>query len=284
MTYPALPTHIQSASRFVEVNGINTHYLDIGSGTPLILLHGGGAGADGWGNWRGCLAEYAQYFRVIALDMPGFGRTDKPSPDAYAYTQANRNLHLFGFIESLGLDKVNLIGNSMGGATALGLAIEHPERVQKLVLMGSAGLGIANPDPSYMKNLQGYDFTLEGMERIMHAMVGSRHVVDPLLVEYRHEIMQNEDARVAIQHLVKSKLTYEREQIASVKVPTLVVGGKEDKVAVLARTYGYLGLLENSWGFIVPHVGHWVMIEAPREFAMFTIGFLRDDAFIVDSQ
>ncbi|VVE84114.1 alpha/beta fold hydrolase [Pandoraea sputorum] len=279
MSYPNLPADIQAASRFVDVNGIRTHYLDIGHGDPLILIHGGGAGADCWGNWRGCLDAYSKHFRVLAYDMPGFGRTDKPSPQTYEYTQENRNLHLRGFIDALGLDAVRVIGNSMGGATALGLAITHPERVKKLVLMGSAGLNIANPDPSYIKNLQGYDYTLEAMQRIMRAMVGSRHVVDPEIVQYRHEIMQNEDARQAIQHITRAKLTYEREQIASVKTPTLVVGGKEDKVAVLARTYGYLELLENSWGFVVPHVGHWVMIEAPREFTAVTLNFLLDDAF-----
>lgn len=279
MSYPALPLDIQVVSHYVDVNGIRTHYLDMGAGDPLILIHGGGAGADSWGNWRSCFDEYARHFRVLAIDMPGFGHTAKPSPDEYEYTQENRNLHLLGFIKALGLDGVRVIGNSMGGATALGLAISHPELVKKLVLMGSAGLNIANPDPSYIKNLQGYDYTLEGMHRIMRAMVGSRHVVDPELVQYRHEIMQNEDAQRAIQHITRSKLTYEREQIASVKTPTLVVGGKEDKVAVLARTYGYLELLENSWGFVVPHVGHWVMIEAPQEFTAITLDFLLHDAF-----
>ncbi|PRX27298.1 pimeloyl-ACP methyl ester carboxylesterase [Paraburkholderia sp. BL18I3N2] len=279
MSYPALPADIQAVSHFVDVNGIKTHYLDMGIGDPLVLIHGGGAGADSWGNWRSCFEEYARHFRVLAIDMPGFGRTTKPSPDEYQYTQENRNLHLLGFIKALGLDDVRVIGNSMGGATALGLAISHPELVKKMVLMGSAGLNIANPDPSYMKNLQGYDYTLEGMQRIMDAMVGSRHVVDPDLVQYRHEIMQNEDAQRAIQYIIRSKLTYEHDQIASVKTPTLVVGGKEDKVAVLARTYGYLELLENSWGFVLPHVGHWVMIEAPQQFIAGTLNFLLDDAF-----
>jgi 2-hydroxy-6-oxo-6-(2'-aminophenyl)hexa-2,4-dienoate hydrolase len=279
MSYPSLPEDIQAVSHRVDVNGIDTHYLDLGHGDPLVLLHGGGAGADCWGNWRGCLDEYARYFRVLAPDMPGFGHTAKPSPDEYEYTQENRNRHLLGFMDALGLDKARIIGNSMGGATALGLAIAHPERVVRLVLMGSAGLNISNPDPSYIRNLQGYDYTLEGMRRIMHAMVGSRHVVDPALVQYRHEIMQNEDAQRAIQHITRSKLTYERDQIASVKTPTLVVGGKEDKVAVLERTYGYLELLDNSWGFVVPHAGHWVMIEAPQAFAAITLDFLLDDAF-----
>ncbi|OAJ52048.1 alpha/beta hydrolase [Paraburkholderia ginsengiterrae] len=284
MSYPQLPTDIQSLSRFVDVDGIKTHYIEKGTGRPLVLLHGGGAGADGWGNWRGCIDAYAEHFRVLVPDMPGFGRTGKPSPDTYDYSQDGRNRHLAGFLDALEIRSTSLIGNSMGGATALGLAINSPERVQKLVLMGSAGLDIANPDPTYIKKLQAYDFTLDGMQQIMTTMTGSSHVVDPALVQYRHEIMQNADAQVAIRSIVRSKLAYTHEQIASVSAPTLVVGGKEDKVAVLARTYGYLELIRQAWGIVVPEAGHWVMIEAPEAFVRMTLTFLLDSAFgvIVD--
>lgn len=279
MPYPPLPASFESYSHYVDVDGIRTHYLAMGEGEPLILIHGGGAGADGWGNWHSCLNAYAERFRVIAYDMPGFGRTDKPSPETYDYSQANRNRHLRDLISALHLEKIHLIGNSMGGATALGLAIDEPSLVEKMVLMGSAGLDIANPDPTYIKDLQAYDFTLEGMQRIVRAMAGSRYEMDPELVRYRHEIMQQQGARDAIRHIVRSKLTYPREKIAAVKTPTLVVGGKEDKVAILERTYGYLELLENSWGFVVPHAGHWVMIEAPEAFVSMTINFIANEAF-----
>ena len=65
-------------SGYVDVNGINTHYYEASAGEAVILLHGGGAGADSFGNWRGCLAEYARHFHVFAVDMVGFGFTDKP--------------------------------------------------------------------------------------------------------------------------------------------------------------------------------------------------------------
>jgi 2-hydroxy-6-oxo-6-(2'-aminophenyl)hexa-2,4-dienoate hydrolase len=186
---------------------------------------------------------------------------------------------LAALIEALGLERADVIGNSMGGATALGVAMERPDLVRKLVLMGSAGLAIANPDPSYMKVLRDYDFSLDGMRKIMRALGGSRFQPSEELVHYRHALMRDEAARTALKAIVASHLTYERDAIAAVKTPTLVVGGKEDQVAILARTYGYLELLENSWGFIVPHVGHWVMIEAPKEFAVVTTSFLRDDLF-----
>lgn len=269
-----------AASRFVTADGVRTHYLEAGSGAPVILIHGGGAGADAWGNWRECLALLAAQFHVIALDMPGFGRTEKPDPAHYDYSQAGRNRHLTAFIAALGLGPVALVGNSMGGATALGVAMSRPELVSKLVLMGAAGLDIANPDLEVRRSLTGYDFTLEGMRRLMRTLAGPHYPLDEELVRYRYELTLAPDARRALAAIRDAgKLTYPREDIARVETCTLVVGGKEDKVAVLARTYGYLELLPNSWGFVLPHCGHWVMMEAPREFAAVTSAFLQPDLF-----
>jgi len=266
--------HQGFVSRTIEADGLTTHFLEGGTGPTLILVHGGGAGADGWGNWRSCLDSYARQFHVLVPDMPGFGRTAKPDPAAYEYTQQNRTVHLLAFMDALGVDRAHLIGNSMGGATVLGVAMAEPRRIDKLVLMGSAGLAIANPDPSYMKNLTGYDYTVEGMRRIVHALTAPGFELDEAAVQYRHAIMQDVAARVALKAIVAHKLTYDRDAIAAVRAPTLVIGGKEDQVAILARTYGYLELLENSWGFVLPHVGHWAMIEAPGEFLAITNAFL----------
>ncbi len=269
----------EASSCFLDVDGIETHYLESGEGPPLLLVHGGGAGADAWGNWSACLPLYARTFHVIAVDLVGFGRSAKPDPSVYEYTQAQRNRHLAAFISKLGTGAVNLIGNSMGGATSLGVAMERPDLVRKLVLMGSAGLAISNPDPQFIKSLSAYDFTLEGMRRTMQALTGPGYVVDEVLARYRYELTLTHEARRAIEAIRISKLTYEREQIAQVATPTLVVGGKEDKIAVLARTYGYLELLPNSWGFILPRCGHWVMLEAPREFVAITASFFSDGLF-----
>lgn len=114
------------SSRRVMVDGLDTHYLEIGQGPVLILVHGGGAGADSWGNWSACLEAYARRFRVIAPDMPGFGRTAKPAPQEYDYSQSSRNRHMLAFMDALGLHSVNLIGNSMGGRRASALPWRSP--------------------------------------------------------------------------------------------------------------------------------------------------------------
>jgi pimeloyl-ACP methyl ester carboxylesterase len=270
-------------SRKVVVGGVETHYLEAGEGEPLVLIHGGGAGADARGNWAGCLPEYARRFRVIAVDMIGFGASARPDPATYSYGQTGRNAHMIGFIEAVVGGPTHLIGNSMGGATALGVAIQRPDLVKKLVLMGAAGLDISNPDPSSRAALGGYDYTPEGMRRLVGVLTGPNYQASEELIAYRHALTLQPGAReasAAIQaHMRDDPMTYPREAIAGVQTPTLVVGGKEDKIAVLARTYGYLELIPNSWGFVLPHVGHWVMMEAPREFVAVTTAFLAGDMF-----
>ncbi|MBF8803523.1 alpha/beta fold hydrolase [Pseudomonas asiatica] len=272
-----LPVWAQASSRRVNADGISTHYFEMGSGPVLILIHGGGPGADSYGNWKGCLEAYAKNFRVIAYDMPGFGKSEKPSPDQYPYDQTSRNRHLIAFIEALGLSKVNLIGNSMGGATSIGVTLERPDLIDNLVLMGSAGIAVNNPDPSVKDKLRTYDFSIEGMRLIMETMTGSKYQIDPQALQYRHELMQEPSAQKAIIPIVRSDLTYPEDAVATIQHRTLVVAGKEDKIAVPARNLRYLELIENSWGVFIPHAGHWVMMESSKYFVDITTRFLLKD-------
>jgi 2-hydroxy-6-oxo-6-(2'-aminophenyl)hexa-2,4-dienoate hydrolase len=273
---------IEFASHYLDVAGIRTHYLEAGSGPTLVLIHGGGAGADAWGNWRSCIPRYARDFRVVAVDMVGFGKTDKPDPAHFGYAQEDRNAHMIGFIEKLSMGAVNIIGNSMGGSTTLGVAMRRPELVRKMVLMGSAGIAVDNPDPEARKALA-FDFTRDGMRRLIAALTGPDYTVDERLVDYRLAVACEPAARAALLAMRAGKLTYPESEVAKVKVPTLVVGGKLDRIAVPARIYRFLELLENSWGFVLPHCGHWVMMEAPEEFTAITTTFFRQDLFRIPS-
>jgi pimeloyl-ACP methyl ester carboxylesterase len=275
---PPPPVGSQFDSNYVTVAGIRTHYIEAGSGPPLLLIHGGGAGADSWGNWKDCIPRYAPRFRVIAVDMVGFGQSDKPDPEKFAYSQSDRNAHIIAFIEHLSLAPLHIIGNSMGGATALGVAMARPDLISKMVLMGAAGLAVDNPDPAARQALA-FDFTKQGMRKLMTALAGPSYPIDEALLEYRFALASEPAAKAALAAMRGGKLTYAEQDIARVKVPTLVVGGKLDRIAVLARAYRFLELLENSWGFIVPHCGHWVMLEAPEQFVLLTTDFFLSNAF-----
>lgn len=272
---------IEPLGKFIDVDGVKTHYLEMGEGPPLVLVHGGGAGADSWGNWRDSAPIFAKHFRVLAMDMIGFGKTDKPSPEAYDYDQAGRNRHLQGFIEAMGLGKTSIIGNSMGGASAIGVALSKPELIDKLVLMGSAGLPIPErPSPDLLANLN-YDFTLEGMGRVVKGLTGPDYKAPQELIQYRYDISMPDDARAALGAVNawtrKGVLNYPEDQLRTVKLPILVVNGKEDGVSTLARAYRFLELFDNSWGYIVPHCGHWAMVEQTADFCAVVNHFLGVD-------
>ncbi|MSQ72288.1 MAG: alpha/beta hydrolase [Betaproteobacteria bacterium] len=268
-------------SKFVVVDGIRTHYLEAGSGPVLILIHGGGSGADAYGNWKSCLPTYARQFRGIAVDMVGFGKTDKPDPNGYAYTQKNRNEHIAGFVQAIASEPVSIMGNSMGGGTALGVAMMRPELVANLVLMGSAGIKVSDQPSPALKAIVEYDFTEEGMRRLVKALTGSRFKVDDEIIRYRHQLSIDPPTRAALiainEETKRGGLIYAEDAVRAVKTRTLVVNGKEDQISTLARAWKFLELLDNSWGYIVPHCGHWVMIENSADFCAETTRFLLGD-------
>ena len=269
-----------ATSNNIDVNGISTHYYEAGSGEPLILIHGGGAGADAYGNWRGSIADFAKHFHVFAIDMIGFGFTDKPSPETCEYSQKERVAHVSGLINALGLSKVNLIGNSMGGITSMGVAIEHPELINRIILMGSAG--IKAPLSEELMSIMNYDYSPAGMEKIVRGLTNPNFKVSEEIVHYRHQLSIQEYTRAAYDAVMgwireQHGLYYEEDYISKVSQPTLVVNGKLDKVVQLDCAYKLLELIENSTGYILPDCGHWAMIEHPDKFARIACSFLLED-------
>lgn len=265
-------------SQYVSTNGYRTHYIEAGSGQPLLLIHGGGAGADARGNWEDlCMPLLAQNRRVIALDMVGFGNSDAPDPDSFDYSPEARVDQLIAFIEAMDLAGTDIVGNSMGGRTTLATAIRRPDLVGNLILMGSAGLDRSMG--GVLAALTEYDFTLPGMERIVAALTHDGFKPDPAMVQYRLDLsLQPAQAKAfsaTMKHLkARGGLWIDDDQIASVKHRTLVVNGKDDKVIPPQHAYRFLELLENSTGVILPHCGHWAMIEHPQTFANIVQAFL----------
>ena len=131
-------------SRFVEVGDLRIHLHDTGvltaaaeAAPPLVLLHGGGPGASGWSNFSQNVPGLAEHFRVLVVDQPGYGQSDKPIVTDGVWT-FNAKV-LAGLFDELGIEKAHLVGNSLGGGTSLKTALDHPERVDRMVLMGPAG-------------------------------------------------------------------------------------------------------------------------------------------------
>lgn len=276
MSAPATATAFANAaltyvSKYVLAGGRTTHYIEAGTGEPLILLHGGGAGADSRSNWFKTLPQLARSFRVFAVDLLGFGHTDAPDPAGFAYTQDARNEHMIAVLEALSLGPVNMVGNSMGGATTIGVSATRPDLVKKIVLMGAAGIDSGPMSPA-LAAVVNYDFTRAGMVKVCEALANASFDIDPDMIDYRLKLSIAPETRAAYSATmawVKAQggLRYEPDFIRRVKAPTLVVNGKDDKVVPLSSALQFLELIENSWGYIIPHCGHWAMLEYPEDFA-----------------
>jgi pimeloyl-ACP methyl ester carboxylesterase len=174
-------------SSFVDVHGIKTHYVEAGSGEPIVFVHGAGPGAYGWAGWRQTIPELAKHFRVYALDTLGFGLTDKPTESCSDQDSVD---HLFGFLDALCFDKVNLCGNSRGAYMCAKLAVDHPKRVKKLLMISSGsiaaamGLERSNAQLAGMRKLQAYDGTPEAMRGFMEFIVNDHSkITDDLIAD-----------------------------------------------------------------------------------------------------
>ncbi|ACK50424.1 alpha/beta hydrolase fold protein [Methylocella silvestris BL2] len=268
-------------SKFIKTGAFTTHYFEAGSGDPVLLIHGGGAGADSWGNWAVCFPMFAERMRVIAMDMVGFGRSDAPDPSLFSYTQDARNDQAIAFIEALGCESIHIVGNSMGGATALGVAMKRPDLVRSIVLMGSGGLN--HELSAALAPVVNYDDTFEGMRKIVAVLANPDLEMPEELLRYRYELSIDPARKAAYKATMgwvkqRGGLHYEEREVAAVKTRCLVFAGKDDLVIPMKENVRFLELLENSTGYFLPHCRHWAMMEYPEIFTNVVIYFLQPAA------
>ncbi|HEY9267224.1 MAG TPA: alpha/beta fold hydrolase, partial [Mycobacterium sp.] len=187
----------ESTSRYAQVReDMRLHYHEAGfehretAGT-VVLLHGGGPGASSWSNFGRNIPVLARHFHVLAVDQPGYGHSDKHTEhEQYNRYSATALLELF---DHLGLERAALVGNSLGGGTAVRFALDNPKRAGRLVLMGPGGLSVNlfSPDPTEGVKLLGRfaaDPTRENIEKFLRIMVFDQSLITPELVEERFQI------------------------------------------------------------------------------------------------
>lgn len=275
----------ESTSRTVRTKDWNLHYHEAGSGEPLILLHGSGPGATGWSNFSGNLPELAKHFRVLAVDMPGWGASD-PCP-------VERLDHVdtaLQFMDALGLDKAAFIGNSMGGITAVRLAAEHPERVTHLITMGAAlnrgprlyGAG-DGPSEGIKILIEAYRTpTTETMMRLVEIMCFDKRYATEELCQLRAEAASAqpehlENALAGLKHGWPAPRFASLEQIAGISAPSLLIHGRDDRVVHWEHTLHLVSHIPNSRLVLINRCGHWAMIEHADEFNRLVIDFVTNN-------
>ena len=190
-----------TTSRYARVGDYQLHYNDAGRGPVVVMLHGGGPGANGWSNFSHNVAEFAAQFRCLLVDLPGFGKSDAVAiPDDRWQFNARAVASLLDVLEIT--EPVNLVGNSAGGASAIEFALAHPERTARLVLVGASGGGpsMFNPLPTEGDRLLMATFrepTEENMRRLFQVMLYDSSTIDDNLVRERVTAAQNPAQREA---------------------------------------------------------------------------------------
>ena len=201
LPFPTAAITFESTSRYAQVrDDMRLHYHEAGDpdAPPVVLLHGGGPGASSWSNFSRNIGVLAEKFRVLAVDQPGYGHSDKHTEhEQYNRYSATALLNLF---DHLGIERAALVGNSLGGGTAVRFALDNPDRAGRLVLMGPGGLSVNlfAPDPTEGVKLLG-KFTA-GPDAREHREVPAHHGLRPEARDARtgrRALRDRQPARVA---------------------------------------------------------------------------------------
>jgi 2-hydroxymuconate-semialdehyde hydrolase len=263
--------------RTVDAAGLATNYQDVGDGRVVVLLHGSGPGVTGWANWRLTIPALAERRRVLAPDITGFGYTDKTPDDRYDMQVWLR--HLLGFLDALELDVVDLVGNSFGGSLALALAVHHPERVRRLVLMGAAGLEF-ELTPG-LDAVWGYTPSLDNMRALISLFAYDQSLVSDELTEMRYRASIRPGVQESYSRMFPAPrqdgirmLAQDEAAVADLPHETLVIHGREDRVIPPACSERLHRLIDRSQLHVFGRCGHWTQIEHADRFARLVSGFL----------
>ncbi len=271
-------------TKVIETSECLISYRDVGEGPVLLLLHGGGPGATGWGNFGNNIAAgLDKKFRVIIPDHPGFGASKlvKDSGDIYFNVSAKAMAEL---LEALSVQRANVVGNSMGGGVALTMALKHPQVTDKLILMGPwlPGVGIPLLAPRPVPLLQEYypDPSIDKMEKLLRAFVfDSGFDGFDALVKSRYEASLDPEIRAGYLRMSSGtdpapdpRSAFDR--LAALDNDVLLVWGRDDRFCSLDDAFIYLAALKKSRLIIFRETGHWVQAERPAEFNSEIAAFL----------
>lgn len=270
MTTPELGT-------IIDVAGIATNVHVEGDGPAVLLLHGSGPGVTAWANWRLTIPVLSGRFRVVAPDILGFGFTQRP--EDVVYDLATWTAHAVGVLDALGIERAHVVGNSFGGSLAMSLAIHHPERVSRLVLMGSVGVPFAITPG--LDAVWGYEPSVEAMEGLLHLFAYDRDLIGPDLARLRYEASMRPGVQEAYRAMFPAPrqraldaMTHSADAIAAITAATLIVHGREDRVIPLQNALDLLELIDDAQLHVFGHCGHWTQIEHAAAFTGLVTDFL----------
>ncbi|UAA38672.1 alpha/beta fold hydrolase [Paraneptunicella aestuarii] len=272
--------------KFVELGGRQTHYLEKGDGkegaAPVILLHG--FFYDSY-MWHENIDALAAEHKVYALDLWGFGYSTREPLD-YGYPLYEEQV--LRFMDKMGIDKATLVGQSMGGGTSILFALNHPQRIHKLVLVDAAGLPNKLPAASKLVNMPGVGKFLMGLktDSLRRKSLGDFFVHNKHLItdEYFqnvtrfHKVAGTTDVLLGIQRReFFDKLSDEIHHLGDLFLPTLIIWGKQDRGVPFTRGEEMNTILRGSKLVILDKAGHVPNYDQAEQFNQVVLDFLRTE-------
>ncbi|MDL5592183.1 alpha/beta fold hydrolase [Bacillus subtilis] len=272
-------------SRTVQVGRRQIFISETGVGHPLLMLHGGGAGASGLSNYSRNIESLARQFRVIVVDMPGYGRSTKgvDRKDPFGDLAGA----MLGLLDTLNISSAHVVGNSLGGACALRMALDAPGRVSALVLMGPGGVNTTRslPTPGLKLLLEYYNGegpTLAKITRFIrdYLVYDGSQVSDEMI---RERFEASIDPQVIAAPPLRrptgiprfSRWDFTRDsRLKHCQVPTLVLWGAQDKVNRPSGGEALRSRMPDCNLYLFSRTGHWVQWERADEFNSVTLAFL----------
>jgi 4,5:9,10-diseco-3-hydroxy-5,9,17-trioxoandrosta-1(10),2-diene-4-oate hydrolase len=263
---------------------VKLHYHEAGesAGTPVVLLHGGGPGVSAWSNFGRNVPVFAERFRTLAVDQVGFGKSGKPPVEGSYFTFSASKLA--ALLDELGIEQVHLVGNSLGGGTAVRFALDYPDRAGRLVLMGPGGLSLNAfaPDPTEgVKRLSEFAMepSREKIEAFIRTMVFDQRLVTDQLIDERFASASEPGALEALRSMGMSFFTHAEEgmlwrEAHKLTPRTLLIWGREDRVNPLDGALVALKIIKRAQLHVFGGCGHWAQLEKFDEFNRLALGFL----------
>ena len=243
-------------------------YYDVGSGPVLVLLHGLGGDAD---QWAWCLGPLSTTHRVIALEMLGFGRSDKPP---IIYRIAGFVEVLERFLQALEIERASILGHSLGGWIVAAFALQFPRRVDKLVLADAAGIDAGAINPPIDLNVS----TRANMRTILEFIFHKKAMVTDDFVDLSYSLHLERGDGPTIRSVLETIMAPDEKldsSLGALQAPTLLLWGKEDALTPLAMAENFQRLIPGSRLEVIPECGHVPCLEKPAEFVQAVSHFLR---------
>lgn len=274
-----MPLTAKSTSKFVTAGDVRIHYHEAGSGPVLLMIHGGAPGAFGWGNFGRNLEALAGHFRTIIVDLPGYGKSDKPD------VEGSRDLFYAetfkAMLDALGIERAHILGMATGGGVAIHMALTWPEMVGRLVLLSSpGGLQLFTLMPAKLGS-QGYyggdGPSLEKMRAYLEGMLYDKSLLTEDVVRERYEASIDPDFMATApegKSGPRRKMEPLWQDLHRIQAPTLVMWGRDNRTVGYDAALFMLNQIPDVRVHIYGGCGLWVPYEKMEEFNRGVIAFL----------